>query len=97
MVLDIEMEGVKQVRASSFGPPRSRFVFVAPPSEAELERRLRGRGTEAEASVQKRLAQAKVELEYAKTPGVYDKVIVNDDLSKAYQELEDFVFDKTSS
>jgi guanylate kinase len=73
--LDIEVEGVKQIRAMGFP---ARFVFIAPPSEEELERRLRGRGTENEAAIQKRLNQAKVELEYAKVPGVHDKVIVND-------------------
>lgn len=56
VVLDIEMEGVKQIKASSIP---ARFVFVAPPSEEELEKRLRGRGTEKEESIQKRLAQAK--------------------------------------
>ncbi|KAH6634963.1 P-loop containing nucleoside triphosphate hydrolase protein [Chaetomium sp. MPI-SDFR-AT-0129] len=89
VVLDIEVEGVKQIQASKFP---ARYVFIAPPSEAELEKRLRGRGTEQEASIQKRLKQAKVELEYAKVEGVHDRVIVNDDLDKAYKELEEFVF-----
>ncbi|KAK3306698.1 P-loop containing nucleoside triphosphate hydrolase protein [Chaetomium strumarium] len=89
VVLDIEVEGVKQIRALGFP---ARFVFIAPPSEEELERRLRGRGTENESAIQKRLNQAKVELEYAKVPGVHDKIIVNDDLEKAYKELEEFVF-----
>lgn len=56
VVLDIEMEGVKQIKASNIP---ARFVFVAPPGEDELEKRLRGRGTEKEESIQKRLAQAK--------------------------------------
>lgn len=73
--MDIEVEGVKQIQASGFP---ARFVFIAPPSEDELEKRLRGRGTETEASIQKRLSQAKVELEYAKVPGVHDKIIVNE-------------------
>lgn len=88
-VLDIEMLGVKQIQAS--GIP-ARFVFIAPPSEEELERRLRGRGTDKEDAVLKRLAQAKLELEYAKTPGVHDKIIVNNDLETAYKELEEFVY-----
>lgn len=88
-VLDIEMEGVKQIRQSGLA---ARFVFIAPPSTDELEKRLRGRGTESEESIVKRLTQAKVEMEYAKTPGVHDKIIVNDNLDKAYQELEDFVY-----
>lgn len=64
VVLDIEMEGVKQVKKSAI---KARYVFIAPPSEEELEKRLRGRGTETEESIQKRLAQAKLELEFAKT------------------------------
>jgi guanylate kinase len=59
-----------------------------------LEKRLRGRGTEKEESIQKRLAQARLELEYSKTPGVHDLIIVNDDLENAYTELEQFVFKK---
>ncbi|KAG7287504.1 hypothetical protein NEMBOFW57_007016 [Staphylotrichum longicolle] len=89
VILDIEVEGVKQIQASKFP---ARYVFIAPPSEEELERRLRGRGTEKEDSIQKRLKQAKVELEYAKVPGIHDRVIVNNDLETAYKELEEFVF-----
>ncbi|KAK4149012.1 P-loop containing nucleoside triphosphate hydrolase protein [Chaetomidium leptoderma] len=88
VVLDIEVEGVKQIKASGFP---ARYVFIAPPSEEELERRLRGRGTETEGSIQKRLERAKVELEYAKVPGVHDRIIVNNDLETAYKELEEFV------
>lgn len=53
---------------------------------------MRGRGTEKEESIQKRLAQAEKELEYSKTPGVHDIIILNDDLEKAYKEFEDFVY-----
>lgn len=94
VLLDIEMEGVKQLKeeqakgASQIDP---RFVFVRPPSLAMLETRLRGRGTEDEASIVRRLDRATAELEYADT-GVYDKVIVNQDLDTAFQELEEFVF-----
>ena len=83
------IQGVKQIKQAAIP---ARFVFIAPPSEAVLEQRLRGRGTESESSVQKRLAQAKKELEYARTPGVHDKTIVNDDLEAAYQQLEDWVY-----
>ncbi|KXX75484.1 Guanylate kinase [Madurella mycetomatis] len=89
VVLDIEVEGVKQVRASGFP---ARYVFIAPPSEEELEKRLRGRGTEKEESIQMRLKQAKVELEHSKIPGLHDRIIVNDELETAYKELEEFVF-----
>lgn len=91
-MLDIEMEGVKLVKKSDIN---ARYIFIAPPSEEELEKRLRGRGTEKEESIQKRLTQAKLELGFSKT-GVHDKIIVNDDLEKAYKELEDFVYAPTT-
>ncbi|KAI0203144.1 guanylate kinase [Astrocystis sublimbata] len=89
VVLDIEMEGVKQIRNSSID---ARFVFVKPPAFEALEQRLRGRGTEDEGSIAKRLAQARKELEYADTPGVHDIIIVNDELDAAYKTLEDYVY-----
>jgi len=91
VLLDIEMEGVKQIKTSGFD---ARYVFISPPEPAmeTLEGRLRGRGTEKEDSIQKRLLQAKNEIEYSKTEGVHDLIIVNDDLEKAYEELEKFIF-----
>lgn len=59
-----------------------------------LEQRLRGRGTENEDGLRKRLQQAERELEYSKVEGVHEKVIVNDDLDKAYGELEAWVVDE---
>lgn len=89
VLLDIEMEGVKQVKKTDMN---ARYVFIAPPSMEELENRLRGRGTETEDKIQKRLAQAKNELEYSNIPGMHDAIIVNDDLDTAYKQLEDFVY-----
>lgn len=85
------LKGVKQIKQAAIP---ARFVFIKPPSLNELERRLRGRGTETEDSIQKRLHQARAELEYADTPGVHDKIIVNDDLETAYKELDDWVYQK---
>jgi guanylate kinase len=79
---------VKQLRKSHL---EARYLFLSPPSHEELEKRLRGRGTDKEADIVKRLEQAKVEMEYAKTPGVHDVVVVNDDLDKAYDEVEEFI------
>lgn len=69
----------------------ARFLFIEPPSLEELERRMRGRGTETDESIKLRLETAKKELEYASKEGSHDKIIVNDDLDKAYEELEAFV------
>ncbi|TGZ81909.1 guanylate kinase [Ascodesmis nigricans] len=87
-ILDIEMEGVKQVKKTDLD---AKFLFVAPPSVEELEKRLRGRGTESEDAVQKRLEQAVKELEYSKVDGVHDRVVVNDDFEKAYKELNEWI------
>ncbi len=95
VLLDIEMEGVKQLKNAT--PQASeidaRFVFIRPPSLEALERQLRGRGTETEVSIQRRLARAAEEMEYADT-GAHDKIIVNDDLDDALRQLEDFVLGK---
>lgn len=85
------MEGVKQLKEEQDSQINPRCLFIKPPSLAILEARLRGRGTEDEASIQRRLARAAAELEYAGT-GVYDKLVVNEDLEQAYQELKEFVF-----
>lgn len=87
-VLDIEIEGVKQVKSSHLNPI---LVFVEPPSVEELEQRLRRRNTETEESLQKRLNTAKIELEYGTTPGNFDTVIHNRHFKQAYNELRDFV------
>lgn len=56
-----------------------------------LEERLRGRGTENEDSLQKRLKQAEVEMTFAKE--AEEKLVLNDDLERAYQEVEEWVVD----
>jgi guanylate kinase len=82
VLLEIELEGARQVRQSF---PGAFQLFVAPPSFAELERRIRGRGTDSEEAIQRRLARARVELEAA---AEFDAVLVNADLEVALLELE---------
>lgn len=93
VLLDIEMEGVKQLKRilSTQADVNYSFVFVRPPDLATLEARLRGRGTETESSVQRRLERASEEIAYSETPGVHDKIIVNKDLDVAFKELDEFV------
>ncbi|KAJ2639340.1 guanylate kinase [Coemansia sp. RSA 1694] len=91
-ILDIDVQGVKSVKNTDLG---ARFVFVAPPSEEELERRLRSRGTDDESSILKRLDAAKSELDYGNQEGSCDIKIVNDDLESAYKKLVDFIFEKS--
>ncbi|KAF2759436.1 guanylate kinase [Pseudovirgaria hyperparasitica] len=89
-ILDIELEGVKQV-ASHKTFPRPFFLFLAPPSLDVLEERLRARATDNEDAIQKRLAQAKVEMDFAERGEIHDQVVVNEDLEKAYNEVRRFV------
>jgi guanylate kinase len=59
-----------------------------------LEQRLRGRGTDKEEAIQERLKQAEKEIEYSKTPGVHEKIVVNDDLEKAWSEFREFCLEE---
>ena len=69
----------------------ARFVFVKPPSWEVLEERLRGRGTETEEEIKKRLDAAKHELQFCDNSDLFELVIVNDDLKEAYTQLKEFV------
>jgi guanylate kinase len=60
-ILDIDTQGVKLIKETSLNPI---FIFMKPPSMEVLEQRLRGRNTESEESLQKRLLTAKAEMEY---------------------------------
>jgi guanylate kinase len=82
VLLEIELEGARQVRRSF---PAAFLVLIKPPCLAELERRIRGRGADSEADIQRRLERARLELQ---AEGEFDAVVVNDDLDQAQAELE---------
>ena len=77
VVLDIEVQGARQVKEKM---PEAILIFVIPPSLEELERRLRGRGTDTEEAIRGRLARARQEYREA---DFYDYLIVNDDAEAA--------------
>lgn len=81
VLLDIEVQGARQVHKKM---PEAVMVFVMPPSLAELERRLRGRGTDTERAIEARLIRARQEFDEA---DFYDFLIINDDLDRAAREL----------
>jgi guanylate kinase len=83
VLLDIDVQGAASLR--SVYPGRCFTIFIAPPSLEELERRLRGRGTETEEAIQKRMKNAINEL---KEKDHFDLVIVNDVYDQTYQSLE---------
>lgn len=80
-LLEIELEGARQVRRSL---PEARFVFLAPPSIDDLMQRLHGRGTESADALVARLERAQVELAAEQE---FDEVIVNNDVEQAAREL----------
>ena len=82
VILEIEVQGAMQVHQKR---PDAVMVFIAPPSFEELAARLRGRGTEVEEKVRKRLETAKEEL---KSRDRFDYVVVNDEIDRAVRELQ---------
>jgi len=84
VVLDIDVQGGMQVREKM---PDATFILIAPPGEAELARRLRRRGSETEDELAKRLALAGKEIEAAKRSKVYNHIVVNDDLTRAAEQI----------
>mmetsp|Transcript_30842 Transcript_30842/g.99477 ORF Transcript_30842/g.99477 Transcript_30842/m.99477 type:complete len:243 (+) Transcript_30842:201-929(+) len=83
-VLDIDVQGVRQVKESSLCP---KYLWIEAPNLQVLEERLRGRGTETEEKIQKRLANAKTETAFA-DEGHFDRRVVNDDLDRAFDALK---------
>ena len=85
LILEIDWQGAAQVRRAL---PECVSIFILPPSRAELERRLRGRGTDAEAVIQRRLRDAASDMAHWRE---FDHVVVNDDFDRALHELEAIV------
>ena len=92
-LLDVDINGVLAFKTAKGLTAAPRFLFLSPPGDdpfAVLEKRLRGRGTETEESLGRRLTQAKFELKFRDVPHFFDKVIVNDDLNTAYVDFKTF-------
>ena len=85
-VFDIDVQGGRSIQRRY---PEAVLVFVLPPSMAELERRLRERGTETEDAIRMRMLAARSELELGAR--AYDYLVVNDSVERAYAELESIV------
>lgn len=85
VILEIELQGAFQVREKM---PEAVLIFIMPPDLDELERRLRGRGTETEEQIRQRIERAKEEMEFINR---YDHVIVNEEVEKSVDLLYDIV------
>lgn len=82
VILEIELEGARQVRLSA---PEAVQIFMKPPSLDILEARIRSRGQDSEEAIQRRLARASIEIDSAEE---FDIQIINDDLEQTIAELE---------
>lgn len=85
IILEIDTKGALQVKKQM---PEAVLIFICPPSYEALENRLRGRHTEDEETIQKRLNEAKAEIERGKS---FDYRIVNDNLDTAIKTLEEII------
>jgi guanylate kinase len=81
MIFDIDYQGARQIRSKVDDVVA---VFILPPSMQELERRLRGRASDAEDAVRRRFAMAQREIEHY---ALFDYLVVNDDVNRAFDEL----------
>jgi guanylate kinase len=86
VVLDIENEGAKQIRATY---PEALMIFIRPPSLQELADRLAGRGDTSDEDMQRRLGVAEEQMNEA--PGLYDHIIINEDLAGAIGQVLDIL------
>lgn len=80
--LDIDWQGARQIREQM---PHAKSIFILPPSNGELERRLNTRGQDSEAVIAKRMAEAKSEISHYNE---YDYVIINDDFDTALMDFK---------
>lgn len=87
VLLEIEAQGAKKIMEKF---PDCVSIFIAPPDLAELEKRLRGRNTETEEAIQKRLLAVQAELEESKK---FKHVIINDEIERAFLKLDE-IFQK---
>ncbi|MBJ7354523.1 MAG: guanylate kinase [Thermoleophilaceae bacterium] len=85
VVLEIELQGARQVRASM---PEARQIFIAPPTPETLRERLVGRGTDSPEAIERRLQVAEEELA---AQGEFEHVVVNDTVERAVAELDEII------
>ena len=86
VLLEIELEGARQIRTSF---PQAMRIFILPPSMQELEQRLRGRGQDSEEAIARRLLRDEEEINAA---GEFDFKIVNDNFETALKDIEAALF-----
>jgi guanylate kinase len=93
VLLEIDFQGAMQVR---FAYPNALLIFILPPDEPTLLRRLTDRGRDSEEAINKRFRAAKREIAMAKGSRAFDYMVINDDLDKAVDEIAKIIKHKRS-
>lgn len=86
ILFDVDYQGARQIKAKF---PEAVGIFILPPSMEELERRLRGRASDDAATIARRFAKAREEIEHYP---FFDYIVTNDELQRALAELEGIVY-----
>jgi guanylate kinase len=93
VLLEIDVQGALQVR---YHYPDALLIFILPPDEPTLLRRLTDRGRDSESDIQKRFRAAKREIHMAKGSRAFDTMVVNDHLDRAVEDIVKFIRHKRS-
>ena len=93
VLLEIDVQGALQVR---FQYPNALLIFVMPPDEATLLRRLHDRGRDTEEAIEKRFRGSKREIWMAKGSHTFDDMVINDDIDRAVNEIARLIRQKKS-
>ncbi|MBE6015926.1 MAG: guanylate kinase [Lachnospiraceae bacterium] len=91
VILEIEIQGAMKIKKQY---PEALLIFMTPPSGEELIRRLKGRGTEDNATIMSRMRRA---IEEAEGVGSYDYTLINDEVDKCAERLHNIVTDDTKT
>ena len=86
LLFDVDVEGALNIKRTY--KSEAIAIFISPPNLETLEKRLKGRNTETEENLQKRLRKSRLEMTYARR---FDHVVTNDELDVAYQEVVELV------
>jgi guanylate kinase len=88
LLLEIDWQGARQVRARL---PQACSIFILPPSRAALQQRLKGRSTDSDSAIERRLRDAANDMAHWNE---FDYVVINDDFERAILDLQDIVHDR---
>lgn len=91
VLLDIDVQGARLVKAKE---PKAFGVFILPPSEEALHKRLVDRGRENAEIIERRFSEAKSEIKSAYELGIYDAMVINDNLDRAVDELDHLLVER---